>query len=380
MTVLLRVGLVFALLFTSLVGSFLLYRAVQPAPASTAVAALPVPARAPSLPATPAQAARRLRVAPLLAPSATTAASPVATLSPVPPSATIEPSATRIPGPTAFPKLSLASFHAPDGGMRRNIEVAVNANGDALRHVVIAPGATFSFNSALGPRPEALPWRMVGRRASASSQGVSWAVPPVRAWFAAMDVTTPTAVLEAPPVEQPTPVPEAPTDPPVVSTEPPPDTPVPVDSQPTAAPAPPDAQPSAAPPAEQSSAVPVPPEQQPSVIPPGESPSAAPGTPTAVATPEVSFPPVLGGGVCDLASRFVVTGRTLLPPKAFRFKPHPGGLAGLRKSDAVSIWATNSGRYDNDLLITNTTKRWLVYEVYLDADLVTVAAWLQDGP
>ena len=243
--------------------------------------------------------------------------------------------------------------------MRRNIEVAVNANGAALRHVVIVPGATFSFNSALGPRPESLPWRMVGRRGSALSpaEGVSWAVPTVRVWFVAMDVPTPTIALELAPVKQATPVPAVPTDsPPPVSTQPP------TTQQPVVEPQP--------------SAAPAPPEQQPSVAPA----NAPPGTPTAVATPEVSFPPVLGGGVCDLASRFVVAGRALLPPKAFRFKQHPGGIAGLRKSDAVSIWATNSRRYDNDLLITNTTKRWLVYEVYLDGDLVTVTAWLQDGP
>jgi hypothetical protein len=89
---------------------------------------------------------------------------------------------------------------------------------------------------------------------------------------------------------------------------------------------------------------------------------------------------VLGGGVCDLASRYVVAGRKLLPPRSFRFKRHPGGVSGVPNADAVSIWATGGGPEDNDLLVTNASPYWLVFETHTDSEFVTVLAWFQLGP
>ena len=76
----------------------------------------------------------------------------------------------------------------------------------------------------------------------------------------------------------------------------------------------------------------------------------------------------------------MVAGRRLLPNRAFSFKRHTGGIAGVRIQDAVSIWTTDNSRYDNDLLITNTTQSWLVFEAAVDGQNVTVRAWLQDAP
>lgn len=254
------------------------------------------------------------------------------------PGATAFPSATRSSGaiyrtPTAtppatatrVPQVALASFALSAGDMRHNIEVALNANGGALRRVLIAPGETFSFNAALGPRPTRLRWRLVGRELPSPTAPRSLA-PAAPARFTTFQEATPTPPL--------------------------PDSPFAVV---TAAPAPPDA---SAPPAAPAAETPVP---------SATSPAAEPVL-------------VLGGGVCDLASRYVVAGRRLLPARAFRFRRHPGGVAGVKASDAVSIWATGGGPADNDLLITNTSPYYLVFEAHIDSRMVTVLAWFQEGP
>jgi hypothetical protein len=220
--------------------------------------------------------------------------------------------------PSAYPQLAVASFKVSDRGMRHNIELALSVNDGALRRVVLAPGAVFSFNAGLGPSPTRLPWHAVGRRLPTPTPA-----PAAGARFTAMRAITPTLNMPGMPFVQ--------------------VTAVPADQAPAGAPA--------------------------------DAP-AAPAEPTA----EIVVEKVLGGGVCDLASRFVVAGRRLLPESAFRFKRHSGGVAGVAMHDAVSIWATGGGRGDNDLLITNVTDRWLVFEVYTDAERVTVVAWLQDGP
>ena len=279
--------------------------------------ALPVPSPAP-----------RLRVQPLLpspAPSATLA-----------PSATAQPSATAsaTPPPTAtrFPQIALASFALSPGDMRHNIEVALNANGGALRRVLVAPGDTFSFNAALGPRPTRLPWRNVGRVLPSPTVPRAQAPAPAGR-FTAMQDASPTPAL-----------PESPF------------------GIATAAPAPPGTPtaPSAAP------------QGPPAAAPQGQPTTATPAAPEPVL--------VLGGGVCDLASRYVVAGRKLLPARAFRFRQHPGGVSGVKRTDAVSIWATGGGPGDNDLLITNTSPYYLVFEAHIDREMVTVLAWLQEGP
>ena len=291
-----------------------------PAPLPQAAAA-PMPSVIAAAPATPIPSpAPRLRVQPLLPPPA-----PSATLAP---SATVQPSATAsaTPPPTAtrFPQIALASFALSPGDMRHNIEVALNANGGALRRVLVAPGDTFSFNAALGPRPTRLPWRNVGRVLPSPTAPRAQAPAPA-ARFTAMQDASPTPAL-----------PESPF------------------GIATAAPAPPGT--------------------------PTTPPAAPQGQPATVtpAAPELVL--VLGGGVCDLASRYVVASRKLLPARAFRFRQHPGGVSGVKRTDAVSIWATGGGPGDNDLLITNTSPYYLVFEAHIDRGMVTVLAWLQEGP
>jgi hypothetical protein len=88
---------------------------------------------------------------------------------------------------------------------------------------------------------------------------------------------------------------------------------------------------------------------------------------------------VLGGGVCDLASRYVVAARPLLPDDAFKFKLHPNGLGGVRYQDAVSIWFDGTPA-ELDLWITNTTEHWLVFHGDIKDGEVTITATLQGPP
>jgi hypothetical protein len=298
----------------------------QPAPLPEVAAAAPAPlpeaTHAP--PASPALG-QRLRVQPLLpSPEPSATAAPSATAQPSPSASPTQP-----PTATRIPQVVLASFRLSAGDMRYNIEVALNANGGALRRVLIAPGETFSFNAALGPRPTRLPWRLVGRQLLMPTQA-----PRASARYTAFQTEDPTPTA------------------------------APLDS--------PFAIATVAPAATAEQAAPTAPPE----------PPAAPATsPEPSATSPAAEPVlVLGGGVCDLASRYVVAGRKLLPPRAFRFREHPGGVTGVKRSDAVSIWATGGGRYDNDLLITNTSPYYLVFEAHIDRQMVTVLAWFQEGP
>jgi hypothetical protein len=89
-----------------------------------------------------------------------------------------------------------------------------------------------------------------------------------------------------------------------------------------------------------------------------------------------------GGGLCDLASRYVMASRLLLPPSAFRFVNHVRstgiGLRGVPKRDAVSIWAVGGGPGEKDLKITNATDQWLEFVVEQDGEQLTVRARLWD--
>lgn len=72
---------------------------------------------------------------------------------------------------------------------------------------------------------------------------------------------------------------------------------------------------------------------------------------------------VLGGGWCDLASRYVQALRPVLPPEAFAFPNHVHttgiGLLNVANADAVAIWNIDGqpGSFGGrqDLQITNTS-------------------------
>ena len=85
---------------------------------------------------------------------------------------------------------------------------------------------------------------------------------------------------------------------------------------------------------------------------------------------------VYGGGVCDLASRYVVALRPLLSAGAFNFTRHRDAtgedLVGVSPNDAVSIWSVNGGPDERDLVITNTSGRTIVISALLTERGVTV--------
>jgi len=85
---------------------------------------------------------------------------------------------------------------------------------------------------------------------------------------------------------------------------------------------------------------------------------------------------VYGGGVCDLASRYVVALRPLLSPGSFSFTRHRDAtgedLIGVSPNDAVSIWSVNGGPKERDLVITNTSGRTIVISTLLTERGVTV--------
>ncbi|MBC7858851.1 MAG: hypothetical protein H7Z39_08740, partial [Burkholderiaceae bacterium] len=98
------------------------------------------------------------------------------------------------------------------------------------------------------------------------------------------------------------------------------------------------------------------------------APPAPPATDgTTVPTPEAVAQIIQGGGLCDLASRFVMAARPLLPAGAFRFVNHVKSngihLSGVPTRDTVSIWAIGGGRGEHDLLISNPTNGWLEFTV-----------------
>ncbi len=242
-----------------------------------------------------------------------------------------------------------------------NVLVALNANNGALRRVVVPPGETFSFVHALGQDPVHLPWRNVFVQYGNDLDGSATPGPAVadsadEAFYYAARFPISTRVPSDPPVALPD-TPLTPVEPPLL--------------QPTL------------------NIVPVPPVYSEPV--PGNTgnngdfPVLPPPTPPPSATPEPERPrapvvvPVLGGGVCDLASRYVIATRPLLPDHAYRFKLHPNGLQGIADRDAVSIWF--EGREtDLDLRITNTTDKWLVLTARLEEGVVTIEAALYSGP
>jgi hypothetical protein len=115
-------------------------------------------------------------------------------------------------------------------------------------------------------------------------------------------------------------------------------------------------------------------------------PTTAPAAPapdgTAVPAPEVAAQIIQGGGICDLASRFVMAARPLLPNSAFRFVNHVKSngihLSGVPTRDTVSIWAIGGGRGEHDLLISNPTQSWLEFTVDREGEKITVTARLWD--
>lgn len=300
----------------------------------------------------------------IVLPSATPSPAVVA-ITTVTPNVTAGPSIT--PSPTIVPQSYTASFVPGESAFMHNVTVALDANNGALRRIVVPPGETFSFVKSLGARPHTLPWRNVYVSNSAGGGAMDSPV------FSASNHTPraagmqPNAVFfntggSAPmraaqediakqlPIGTPRPRP-------TLSIELPAQ---PVESDPAmvdeiAAP----------------SSTPLPPTSEPTAEPTVEP------TPTPTSTPAPV--PVLGGGVCDLASRYVVAARPFLPDTAFKYKPHPNGLRGVAYRDAVSIWFDGLPT-DLDLQITNLTDRWLVFDVQVERGVVTITATLQGAP
>jgi hypothetical protein len=119
-------------------------------------------------------------------------------------------------------------------------------------------------------------------------------------------------------------------------------------------------------------------------------PTAAPAAPQGAAppadappTPEPAAQLIQGGGLCDLASRFVMAARPLLPARAFRFVNHVKSngihLSGVPARDSVSIWAVGGGPGEHDLLITNLSDGWLEFTVEREGEKITVSARLWDS-
>jgi hypothetical protein len=91
---------------------------------------------------------------------------------------------------------------------------------------------------------------------------------------------------------------------------------------------------------------------------------------------------IQGGGLCDLASRYVMAARPMLPARAFRFVNHIRSsgirLQGVPARDSVSIWAVGRQPGEQDLKITNVTDGWLEFIVERDGEKITVRARLWD--
>jgi hypothetical protein len=258
-----------------------------------AIAAAPTESQATASPppslrqASTAPTATSTPTTPTLAPTPTSTPSPSPTASPSPIAAattTVTVTAT----PASPPRLIAAksvSFTPADKAVRANIRLALAHYYGALTHVVLQPGAVFSFNSTLGLRPQRLPWKNVK-------------------------------------------------------------------VQPTLAP---------------------------------EPPAPASSTPIAPA-PEPEAQLVQGGGLCDLASRFVMAARPMLPARAFHFVNHVTSngihLSGVPVRDSVSIWAIGGGRGEQDLTITNLTEDWLEFVVDRDGEKITISArlWNRSPP
>ena len=91
---------------------------------------------------------------------------------------------------------------------------------------------------------------------------------------------------------------------------------------------------------------------------------------------------IQGGGLCDLASRYVMAARPILPARAFRFVNHIHSsgirLQGVPARDSVSIWAVGGQAGEQDLKITNVTDGWLEFIVERAGEKITVRARLWD--
>ncbi|HEU5099533.1 MAG TPA: hypothetical protein VFU22_10970 [Roseiflexaceae bacterium] len=115
-------------------------------------------------------------------------------------------------------------------------------------------------------------------------------------------------------------------------------------------------------------------------LPEGAPPPADGATPTSEPAAQL----IQGGGLCDLASRFVMAARPLLPARAFRFVNHVKSngihLSGVPVRDSVSIWAVGGGPGEQDLLITNLSEGWLEFTVDREGEKITVSAQLWDSP
>jgi hypothetical protein len=87
---------------------------------------------------------------------------------------------------------------------------------------------------------------------------------------------------------------------------------------------------------------------------------------------------VYGGGWCDLASRYVMALRPLLPAEQINFVRHRDatgiGLAGVADADAVAIWNTNNRGGEQDLLVRNPTRQTLILSASLVEGGVEVRA------
>lgn len=297
----------------------------------------------------------------VVSPSATPTATDTATATPI-------PTETPIPSPTIVPQSFSATLEPGEGAFMHNVLTALNANGGALRRIVVPPGATFSFIATLGPRPHLLPWRDVYVNLGYSDQlpaTAFYAVQPDYIMFTqsrqrlndhADQPTLPVTQIE-------------------IATQVPIATPQPRPTVHITIPSGPDAQPLPFNPMPAPHSVPLPvplPEAEPESEPESRPIEPPPRRPSRSV-------PVLGGGVCDLASRYVIAARPFLPPNAFQFKLHPNGLSGIRYQDAVSIWF-DGGYNDLDLRITNTTDRWLIFEATVNGGIITVTAILQGQP
>ena len=108
-------------------------------------------------------------------------------------------------------------------------------------------------------------------------------------------------------------------------------------------------------------------------------------TPAPEAAPDAPAPDpqrVQGGGLCDLASRYVMAARSLLPARAFRYVNHVRSngiqLRGVPVRDNVSIWAVGGGPGEQDLRITNLSDGWLEFTVTRKGETISVTAALWD--
>jgi transcriptional regulator with XRE-family HTH domain len=114
------------------------------------------------------------------------------------------------------------------------------------------------------------------------------------------------------------------------------------------------------------------------IVPPGETWSFN----RAIGDPDlldlVTMSGVYGGGWCDLASRYVLALRPLLPQDALVFTRHIDAtgysLADIGDDDAVAIWNTNGHGDEHDLLVHNTSDRLIVVDVSLVGGGVQVSA------